>query len=173
MPWLSPDGRVFKNKPTGRPKQTHCINGHEFTPENVYSHLTKEGLIHRACLLCIKKRRKRYIGQARDYQLKWNYGISSAEYDQMALAQNHKCYLCREHADPLCVDHNHKNGEIRKLLCNNCNLGIGYFKENPELLRLAADYCKVFNNVDSERSSELVSDIKTDGGYVEGRGGCC
>ncbi len=40
----------------------------------------------------------------------------------------------------LCVDHDHKTGEIRGLLCDSCNNGLGRFKDNPEILASALSY---------------------------------
>lgn len=40
----------------------------------------------------------------------------------------------------LCVDHNHKTGEIRGLLCGLCNSGIGHFKDKIKLLKKAIKY---------------------------------
>jgi hypothetical protein len=40
----------------------------------------------------------------------------------------------------LFVDHNHRTGKVRELLCTNCNAGFGYFKESPEILANAIDY---------------------------------
>ena len=161
----------FKTKPTGRPRTTHCKKGHEFTSETEYWHIRKDGRQRRSCAICRAETRKKRTLLHKDYCLKRNYGISLDDYYRMLLEQNGKCYLCHIPCNLLYVDHNHATGKVRKLLCKNCNFGLGSFKENPQLLRLAALYCETFN-VDSERSGELVPDIKTDCGYVEGRDGC-
>jgi len=44
----------------------------------------------------------------------------------------------------LAVDHDHKNGEVRGLLCHRCNVGLGNFQDNPELLLKAYKYLKDF-----------------------------
>ena len=49
------------------------------------------------------------------------------------------CIICNLEK-PLVVDHDHSTGEVRGGLCMNCNFGLGHFKDNPELLRLAALY---------------------------------
>jgi hypothetical protein len=41
------------------------------------------------------------------------------------------------------VDHGHETGEVRGLLCSNCNLGLGYFKDNPKYLEGAIKYLSV------------------------------
>lgn len=50
-----------------------------------------------------------------------------------------ECIICGKPAK-LSVDHDHQTGDVRGGLCTNCNLGLGHFKDNPELLRLAALY---------------------------------
>lgn len=57
----------------------------------------------------------------------------------MNAEQKGQCYLCNT-ARKLVVDHNHLNGKVRHLLCDLCNRGLGYFKDNPEVLRSAATY---------------------------------
>lgn len=62
--------------------------------------------------------------------------------------QGGRCAICErpENLGPglnrviLYVDHEHETGYMRGLLCHNCNTGIGQLRDNPELLRKAADY---------------------------------
>jgi len=57
-------------------------------------------------------------------------------------AHNGLCDVCGRPptGNRLSIDHNHVTGELRGLLCINCNTGLGMFKDNPELLLLAVDY---------------------------------
>jgi hypothetical protein len=52
------------------------------------------------------------------------------------------CIICGKEAtdQQLAVDHDHRTGHVRGALCANCNLGLGHFKDDPTLLRLAARY---------------------------------
>jgi len=70
---------------------------------------------------------------------KSRYGLEQEQYEQMFLNQNGKCAICRENV-VRDVDHCHATGKIRGLLCQTCNLMIGYSKDNPEVLRLGAEY---------------------------------
>lgn len=52
-----------------------------------------------------------------------------------------ECIICGEtQAIQLAIDHNHQTGEVRGALCSRCNLGLGHFRDDPELLRFAALY---------------------------------
>ena len=59
----------------------------------------------------------------------------------MLEAQGKKCYLCKS-SKKLVVDHDHNTGKVRGLLCDLCNRGLGYFKDNPDVLIAAAKYVK-------------------------------
>lgn len=73
------------------------------------------------------------------YYLK-TYGISLEEYNNMFEEQEGKCAICGKYYTTLHVDHNHKTGDLRGLLCRNCNVGIGLLHEDREILINALDY---------------------------------
>lgn len=81
--------------------------------------------------------------QSRAYRLRKLFGLSVEQYDAMLLAQEGRCAICRNRPgrQRLAVDHNHKTGAIRGLLCGRCNHKLlGSAKESSEILRRAADY---------------------------------
>lgn len=58
----------------------------------------------------------------------------------MMIEQGSKCRICGIYADKLSVDHNHKTGQIRGLLCNKCNTGLGMFQDNTSIIESALKY---------------------------------
>jgi hypothetical protein len=85
------------------------------------------------------ERRKRYNGW-----LKRKYGIDIETYDRMLEEQDHKCFICKTDEQRgkggLHVDHCHKTGKVRKLLCANCNMMLGLVRDNPSILGNAIAY---------------------------------
>lgn len=73
------------------------------------------------------------------------YDLSPMDYEAMYTSQNGACRICNDLAT-LVVDHCHATGNVRGLLCNRCNLMMGGFGDNAELLRKAADYLEVSAN---------------------------
>lgn len=87
---------------------------------------------------------KRYIANMRN-RLRRNFGISIKDYEEMVKLQNGLCAICNEKQKGnrvLAVDHNHKKGIVRALLCTNCNVALGNFKENIDTLHSAIKYLK-------------------------------
>lgn len=80
----------------------------------------------------------------RDSHLKRKYNISIEDYDKMLDKQNHSCKICNTHVSKLdkrlYVDHCHITGNVRGLLCHNCNTGIGHLRDDIELLKSAIKY---------------------------------
>jgi Recombination endonuclease VII len=85
-----------------------------------------------------KESRER-LGGARSYHLTRRYGITAAEADFLLAQQGGLCAICRS-APAAHVDHDHATGNVRALLCFNCNGGLGQFRDDPGLLHLAAFY---------------------------------
>lgn len=92
--------------------------------------------------------RKEY---ARDHALRSKYGMSLEEFHGWWIVFRGKCGICEcelkaseprrgQPLDVAVVDHDHKTGQIRGLLCNACNKGLGLFKDNPEILENARRY---------------------------------
>lgn len=87
--------------------------------------------------------RKAYRNHRRAHHINKKFGLSTEQYEAMVVAQDGHCAQCPRLDRPdkrLAVDHNHKTGKIRALLCDCCNRGIGLFDDDPARLRAAADY---------------------------------
>ncbi len=104
----------------------------------------KSGLSY-ACRKCATE-------HTRKFNLPSKYNITVAKYAEMLLQQGSKCDCCgmsfeiegkqmnRPH-----VDHNHKTGEVRSLLCGNCNLAAGKVKDSSAFAEQLASYLKKWN----------------------------
>lgn len=77
-----------------------------------------------------------------------DFGVTKSQYRQMLESQGGRCAICpaefgylrKGKPAKLAVDHCHKTKKVRGLLCSSCNNGLGRFKDDPTLLRTAADY---------------------------------
>ena len=80
----------------------------------------------------------------RDKGLQKRYGITLNEYNTMLKKQNNCCFICKEHKSKqkkhLNVDHNHKTGKVRALLCTTCNTSLGLIKENISVAKTMIKY---------------------------------
>jgi len=81
-------------------------------------------------------------------KLRRAYGVTIEQYNEMLAAQNGCCAICdkpesneiRGKVVSLAVDHCHKTGAVRALLCSACNTALGLFNDDPELLAKAQQY---------------------------------
>lgn len=82
------------------------------------------------------------------YKLRHKYGITFKQYEQMREDQNNKCAICDSSNDgsghALCVDHDHKTGKVRALLCGKCNRGLGMYNDSIELLKRSIEYLSIY-----------------------------
>ena len=98
---------------------------------------------------CKKKAHdRRWRERAPGYMRGYLYGVTPQQYADMLVAQGHRCAVCGNsewggrHGVPH-VDHCHATNKVRALLCDNCNQGLGRFKDRPDILRAAADYLEL------------------------------
>lgn len=68
------------------------------------------------------------------------YGLAVAELEAIEAEQDGRCLICGDPGDPLVVDHCHKTGKVRGLLCGLCNLGLGAFRDEPRRMAAAMAY---------------------------------
>lgn len=101
------------------------------------------------CKKCSRKRTIEYGKKNKDKRygacIKYLYGISLELYKEILKIQQNKCAICKstktqKNKKRFDIDHNHETGEVRGLLCHNCNLGLGNFKENTKALKSAIEY---------------------------------
>jgi hypothetical protein len=74
----------------------------------------------------------------RHSQVRWKYRIDPNDFEEMRSNQNYSCMVCRKpegkFPDTLNVDHDHKTGRVRGLLCSACNRALGNVKDNVEVI---------------------------------------
>ncbi len=94
----------------------------------------------------IREKKKTYRDKnkevIKEHYLKIMYGVTKEEYNKMYKKQGGVCAICRTKSKvkALSVDHNHKTGEVRKLLCNKCNFVIGLVNEDKSILLKCIKY---------------------------------
>lgn len=71
------------------------------------------------------------------------YGLTLSQYQRMLVQQRGLCAICHE-APAEHVDHNHLTKQIRALLCNGCNTGIGHLREREDIFHSAVEYLRTY-----------------------------
>ena len=90
---------------------------------------------------------KKYYERTKEIKLQTfrlkTYGLTNKRYQELLLKQNNLCAICLENK-PLEIDHDHATKIVRGLLCQECNLGLGKFKDSTTILKKAIYYlCEV------------------------------
>ena len=82
--------------------------------------------------------------KTKDSQLKTRYNLTLDEHLEMYIFQNGKCVICKQRIEysKINTDHNHRTGKVRGLLCHLCNIGLGAFRDNSQILANAIEYLR-------------------------------
>ena len=111
-----------------------CATCNEWKPPTAYNkNKSQKSGLHYACRECAKN-------HVRKYNLPAKYKISIDHYDSLLAEQLSKCDICKTplvdksdiYNERPVIDHNHKTGEVRNLLCNKCNLALGNMNDSSE-----------------------------------------
>ena len=101
-----------------------------------------------------RERRAANPERFKGYSLRRDYGISLGEYEDMLAAQNGMCAICsaadgsersnNNGSKRLSVDHDHVTGQVRGLLCAQCNQALGCLQDSAELLKRSVGYLEAY-----------------------------
>src|SRR4030095_6069022 len=103
--------------------------------------------LHSRCLSCYKGDRYKYLisDAGLDSQFRMKFGITLAQYNEMSERQFHGCAICKQpckSGNRLAVDHDHITGKLRDLLCQRCNVTLGWLGEDEDLIWNMLEYLK-------------------------------
>lgn len=77
----------------------------------------------------------------KEVALMTRYALTKEDYDRLFQSQNGQCAICFTDLDKYThIDHSHETSEVRGLLCQLCNRGLGHFKDDVERLSNAINY---------------------------------
>lgn len=101
---------------------------------------------------------KRHNKNSAPHRRRQTHRLSVQAEQQLYSVYGPRCWICgaTEETRRMCIDHDHATGLVRGLLCANCNLAIGNFKENPRLMRRGALYIER-RLVHNKRWMDLIS----------------
>ncbi len=64
--------------------------------------------------------------------MRCRYGISLADFEDLLIAQSGRCAICRKQLVRPCIDHHHRMGKVRGLLCDGCNICVGHLENDSK-----------------------------------------
>ena len=124
---ICPECKVRKDLATSYHRNRTQTDGHAWT-----------------CKDCVRKYMKGRQERTRCLHYRRKFGITLERFRELKESQGGRCAICR--ADEpgghgtFHVDHCHETGVVRGLLCYRCNVGLGYFKDDPETVARAFTY---------------------------------
>lgn len=126
--------RLGERRQVTAPKKKRCSRCHRKRGREHF-HSSKHQLdgLHNQCRDCVRDRQRE---NGRRHPL-----VTDGEMEGMLKRQEGRCGICEaDVTEDRCVDHCHRSGLVRGLLCGCCNTGLGFFKDDPKRLEAAIEY---------------------------------
>ena len=121
-------GGTGSRKKGSKYKCSSCNSYYNITMFNINK---KSGNPYSRCKKCHTQKSKEYFNTIYKYS---RYGITEKEYDTILVSQNSKCACC-DNTTNLCIDHDHRSGNVRGILCRDCNSSLGLLNENVDTMK--------------------------------------
>lgn len=116
-----------------------CISCQRYKPPNEF-YKNKKNNLHSLCKECSPKDSKEYHKEVYRYK---KYDITKEDFEQLVENQGGKCKICNKRLnEEIHIDHNHRTGKVRGVLCGKCNKGLGQFEDDITILTNAIKYLK-------------------------------
>lgn len=128
------EGNFYTNSSSNTGYASHCIPCQNILARELSQRPEQKNKLHKYYV-------KHKEGQKNRALLK-KYNINLQEYNLLLKQQNGVCAICNsvDKDKSLAVDHNHKTGFVRGLLCGRCNPAVGFCKDSPELVMKLFEY---------------------------------
>lgn len=127
-------------------------------------------IVHKNCIACGDSflaegyaKAQKYCGE-KCQRMHLRYGINEYKYEDLLISQNYKCAICNNEETSidkrtgkvyeLAVDHCHKTGQVRGLLCANCNGGLGNYNDDITRLKKAIEYLEKHSGLEMTETSK-------------------
>ncbi len=132
--------RAFGIRPAGQVRSDCRLCDARKSKARYYKRQSKRLIQHREYRKGLSAEEKLQRAQSRAIAVKLRrYKISQGFLDALLVEQNNLCAIC-ERNGRLVIDHSHKTGKVRGLLCYACNLGLGLFRDSAGSLQKAVAY---------------------------------
>ena len=144
--------------------ELNCTKCGEIKPESEFSRESRNVSRNfrrsdcKACVYIRQKKRSQEPG-VKEHRTKtrrvWSrlnkYGFTPGMYEERLEQQGNVCAICKVDTPggkgQFHADHDHNTKQPRGVLCHNCNVALGNFKDNPEILQSAIEYLKKYSEV--------------------------